>query len=106
MVVACKRLTGTHSTVEFVTTALQPEDTEVGLLVIDAHGDFSWNSGNFPIDVASIIPPPQVVSVPDAALADGLRRELDLAPGDPITSHRMLSLSGIISRQGCRPYRD
>ena len=90
-VLACKRLTGTHSTVEFVTTDLRPEHTRVGLLVIDVHGDFSWGSPNFPIDVASIIPPPQVVSVPDAHLAAKLRTILDLDPGDPITSHGMLS---------------
>ena len=90
-VLACKRLTGTHSTVEFVTTDLRPEHTRVGLLVIDAHGDFSWGSPNFPIDVASIIPPPQVVSIPDAHLAATLRTRLDLDPGDPITSHEMLS---------------
>ena len=109
LVVACKRLTGTHSTVEFVTTALQLEDTDVTLSVIDVHGNFS--NRFFPIDVASIIPPPQVVSVPDALLADALRRELDLAPGDPITSHGMLSLWDIIlgrpqAKWLIRPYWD
>ena len=92
-VVACKRLTGTHSTVEFVTTALLPKDTDMTLSVIDVHGNFT--NRFFPIDVASIIPPPQVVSVPDAHLAAVLRRELDLAPGDPITSHRMLLLRSL-----------
>ena len=92
-VVACKRLTGTHSTVEFVTTALLPKDTAVTLSVIDVHGNFTLP--RFPIDVASMIPPPQVVSVPDAHLAAVLRRELDLAPGDSITSHRMLSLRSL-----------
>ena len=92
-VVACKRLTGTHSTVEFVTTALLPKDTDVTLAVIDVHGNFTLP--RFPIDVASMIPPPQVVSVPDAHLADVLRRKFDLAPGDPITSHRMLSLRSL-----------
>ena len=91
LVVACKRLTGTHSTVEFVTTTLLPKDTDVTLSVIDVHGNFT--NRFFPIDVASIIPPPYVVSVPDAHLAAALRRELDLAPGDPITSHAMLSTS-------------
>ena len=88
-VVAYKRLTGTHSTVEFVTTALQPKDTDVTLSVIDVHGNF----GNrfFPIDVASMIPPPYVVSVPDVNLANLLRADLRMAPGDPITSHAMLS---------------
>ena len=90
-VLACKRLTGTHSTVEFVTTDFRPEHTRVGLHVIDVHGDFSWGSGTFPIDVASIIPPPQVVSIPDAVLAAKLRTILDLDPGDPITSDAMLS---------------
>ena len=93
IVIACKRLTGTHSTVEFVTTALLPKDTDVTLSVIDVHGNFSLP--RFSIDVASIIPPSRVVSVPDAHLAAVLRRELDLAPGDPITSHRMLSLRSL-----------
>ncbi len=93
MVVACKQLTGTHSTVEFVTTALLPKDTDVTLAVIDVHGNFSLP--RFSIDVASMIPPPQVVSVPDAHLADVLRREFDLAPGDPITSHRLLLLQSL-----------
>ncbi len=92
-VVASKRLTGTHSTVEFVTTALGAADTAttVTLQVIDVHGNFSNN--NFPIDVASMIPPPYVVSVPDAMLAQRLRGQVGIAPGDPITSHAMLSLS-------------
>ena len=90
-VLACKRLTGTQSTVEFVTTDFRPEHTLVGLQVIDPHGDFSFGGRSFPIDVASIIPPPQVVSIPDAVLAAKLRTILDLDPGDPITSHGMLS---------------
>ena len=93
VVVASKRLTGTHSTVEFVTTALgaADTDTEVVLQVIDVQGNFGNRS--FPIDVASMIPPPYVVSVPDASLAHLLRQEVGIAPGDPITSHTMLSLS-------------
>ena len=41
LVVAYKQLTGTHSTVEFVTTALGAADTNVTLVVIDAHGNFN-----------------------------------------------------------------
>ena len=101
LVVACKRLTGTHSTVEFVTTALGAADTDVTLSVIDVHGTFT--NRFFPIDVASIIPPPYVVSVPDVNLANLLRQKVGIAPGDPITSHGMLSTSlRVLSGGGSR----
>ena len=105
-VVAYKRLTGTHSTVEFVTTALGAADTTVYLCVIDAHGNFSIN--NFPIDVASMIPPPPGCVNTGCPLAANLRTILDLAPGDPITSHAMLSLWTLWGggMEDCRPYRD
>ena len=39
---ACKRLTGTNSTIEFVTTALTPKTGGVSLQMIDVHGNISW----------------------------------------------------------------
>ena len=81
-VIGCKRLTGTSSTVEFVTTELIPRDSSVWLHVIDVHGNFSWS--NFPIDITSLLPPPKVVSIPDANLAAAVR-------GTP-TTHTMLNL--------------
>ena len=107
-VVACKRLTGTHSTVEFVTTALGAADTDVTLSVIDVHGTFT--NRFFPIDVASMIPPPYVVSVPDVNLANLLRQKVGIAPrrSNHITWDAIYIITGIIGRQieDCRPYRD
>ena len=84
---ACKRLTGTSSIVEFVTTDLIPKTKSVQLQVIDAHGNFSWNE-QFPIDVTSLLPPSKVVSIPDANLAAAVQHEI----GWPITTHTMLNL--------------
>ena len=86
-VIGCKRLTGTNSTVEFVTTELIPRNRSVWLQLIDVHGNFSW-SENFPIDITSLLPPPEVVSIPDANLAAAVRGTL----GGRITSHTMLDL--------------
>ena len=83
---ACKQLEGTSSTVEFVTTALTLRSNSVTLLVIDVHGNLK--SGHYPIDLASLLPPPKVVSIPDANLTAIVRRTL----GERITSYTMLDL--------------
>ena len=82
--IACKQLTGTSSVVEFVTTELTPKSDSVSLQVIDVHGNFSWNE-KFPIDITSLLPPPEAVSIPDAHLAAAVR-------GTP-TTHTMLNLT-------------
>ena len=87
---ACKRLTGTRSTVEFVTTALPPKTEYVSLQMIDVHGNISW--GGYPIDMTSLLPPREVVSIPDTNLAAAVREASGLAQGDAITSHTMLEL--------------
>ena len=85
---ACKRLTGTRSTVEFVTTALPPKTESVSLQMIDVHGNISW-SELYPIDVTSLLPPPEVVSIPDANLAAAVRETLG---ENALTSRTMLEL--------------
>ena len=54
---ACKQLNSTSSTVEFVTTALTPKNDSVYLRIMDVHGSIS-QSQSYPIDVASLLPPP------------------------------------------------
>ena len=88
---ACKRLTGTSSTVEFVTTALIPKNRRINLRIIDVHGNITARS--FPIDVASLLPPPEVVSILDDSLAWEVRGTLRLSPGDALTTHTMLNLT-------------
>ena len=89
--IACKRLNGTSSTVEFVTTELTPKNESVFLRIIDVHGNISW-SQSYPIDVTSLLPPPEVVSIPDTNLAATVRETLGLPPGIALTSHTMLNL--------------
>ena len=88
-VIGCERLTGTNSTVEFVTTELIPRSRSVGLQVVDVHGNIS-QSKKFPIDITSLLPLPEVVSIPDVNLAAAMRETLGQAA---LTSHTMLELS-------------
>ena len=88
--IACKPINGRNTTVEFVTTRLTRGSTTVGLKVMDVHGNFTTQG--FPIDIAHLLPSPEVVSVPDPNLAEALRARLVLAPTDPITQLDMLGL--------------
>ena len=84
----CKRLNGnSNRTVEFVTPYLTPESRSVSLQMIDVNGNLFW-SENYPINVTSLLPPPEVVSIPDVNLAAAVRREVG-----NITTHTMLNLT-------------
>ena len=87
---ACKGLTDISSGIEFVTTELVPRNKSVSLVVMDVHGNFS-SSQKFPIDVTSLLPPPETVSIPDANLAAAVGHEIGL----PITTHTMLNLTSL-----------
>ena len=93
---ACKGLTGTNTIVEFITTVTLKTGF-VQLQLIDVHGNISW-SESYPIDVASLLPPPEVVLIPDANLAAAVRETLGLAQGGAITSHTMLELRFLDAR--------
>ena len=77
--------------IEFVTTELATRSEKVGLSVIDVHGNF--HEQTFPIDVASLRPASEVVSIPDAELAAAIRENLSLASGAAITKLDMLDLT-------------
>ena len=86
---ACEQVNGTtSSTVEFVTTGLAPTSEAVSLQVIDVHGHF-WRGELYPIDVTSLLPPSEVVTIPDPHLAAAIREEI----GDSITTHTLLHLT-------------
>ena len=88
---SCKTLHGSISTtVEFVTTDLTPKNRYVSLQVIDINRNFSWRE-DYRIDVLPLLPPPEVVSIPDPHFAAAIRESIDLAPNDAITTHTMLS---------------
>ena len=82
------------NTVEFVTPALTGSPatapTSVTLQVTDMHGNFAVHK--FPINIATLLPSPEVVPIPDANLVAALRRGLGIAPGDPITQLDMVRL--------------
>ena len=82
-------LNGTpNKTVEFVTTDLVPANKSLSLQVIDKRGNMSW-SERYSIDVASLLPPAEVISIPDANLAAAIREVI----GDSITTHTLLNLT-------------
>ena len=89
-VIACKRLNGKNTTVEFVTSQLTIGGGErVALQVMDVHGNFTRRS--FPINITDLLPPPEVVSVPDPNLATAMRTLLGLT-GNAITKLDILRL--------------
>ena len=90
-----KTLNGsTNTTVEFVTNLI-PNNKSVSLMVIDVHGNFTWDLQKFPINVPSLLPQAKVVSIPDANLAAAVRRTLRLSSNQAITTHSMLNLLGL-----------
>ena len=70
---------------------MTPKNRYVSLQVIDINRNFSWRE-DYRIDVLPLLPPPEVVSIPDPHLAAAIRESIDLAPNDAITTHTMLSL--------------
>ena len=88
-VIACTRVTENKATVEFLTTQLIGGNWIV-LRVMDLHGNFTEHS--FQIDVAPLLPPPEVISIPDSNLAAAIRETLGLAFGEAITDLAMLRL--------------
>ena len=90
-VIACKRLNGQSDVYEFeLIPTLHGNPNDILLRVIDVHGNFTeqW----YPINIAALLPPPKVVSIPDANLATAIREELNLAPGDAFTQWNLLKL--------------
>ena len=98
--IGCQQLNREKSSiVEFVTTGVTPEREWVQLSVIDVHGKKA--SKRFPIDVPSLLPPPEpieVVSFPDLNLRKAVREALNLSADEDITTRTMLWLRQLESR--------
>ena len=90
--IACKQLNGNPSpaVVNFLTTALTHEDTSVSVQVIDGHGTVAVFPA-FAIDIASLLPPPKAVLIPDPNLAAAVRKNI----GNAITTHTLLNLTDL-----------
>ena len=90
----CKRLNGnTRSTFEIITTYLLPKhkQTTIYLRVIDMQGNI-YDRGPYPINVTDLLPPDEVVTIPDANLAAAVRKALGLNSGATLTNYMMLDL--------------
>ena len=91
--VGYKYLNGnSSSTVEFVTTDLTLQNSSLWLWTMDVHGNID-GSQEFPIDITSIIPPPETISIPDQHLAAAVQQEIG-----NITTHSMLNLFKLDAR--------
>ena len=89
----CKSLNGSSNTIEFITTELvEGPATEVWLQVMDRHGNIIQE--RFEVNIISLLPPSEVVSLSDTNLAAAIRKSksLSLTPGNPITQLDMLGL--------------
>ena len=89
----CKSLNGSNTTIEFITTELFPVNEQVMLQVIDVHGNFKYSI--FPIDITSLIPRSEAISIPDKNLEAAIREELGIARGTDITQLDMHGLRAI-----------
>ena len=50
---------------------------------------------SYPINIASLLPPPKVVSIPDTKLAAAIRKALNLATGDSFTQWNLTELRSL-----------
>ena len=93
----CRLLDAESDTIEFVTSELiDPFQDEVTLQVIDKHGGMKRQK--FPINIASLLPRPKVVSVPDRNLAAAVRKAAGLTPNARITDQAMQRLARLEAR--------
>ncbi len=88
----CKQLNSeTSDTIEFISEELIVEPVDrITLQIIDVNGNITW--ATFLVDIASIVPPPKVVSIPDPNLAAAIRTELKLTTDDDLTDRAMQTL--------------
>ena len=92
-VIAYQSLSGNRATVEFVTHELLDGNLII-LRVIDKHGNFTLHS--FRIEITDVLPPPEIISIPDPNLAAAIRGTLNLS-GNNITQLDMSALVGLIA---------
>ena len=89
----CKPLSTNRATIKFVTTQLSPACKYIVLCVIDEHGNFI--SQRFPIDITSLLPDSEPISIPDANLAASIRESLGFALDTTITQNDMLGVENL-----------
>ena len=90
-VLACKKLDGKKTTLEFITADLTDLTRRVYLRLIDVYGNFTVH--RFPIDMGDLLQPGEIISISDPNLASAVRETLGLALDDTITQLVMLRLT-------------
>jgi Leucine-rich repeat (LRR) protein len=90
-VIACKKLDGKKTTLEFITADLTDLTPRIHLRLIDVYGNFTGHT--FPIDMGDLLQPGEIISIPDPNLASAVRETLGLALNDTITQLVMLRLT-------------
>ncbi len=94
-VIACKKLDGKKTTLEFITADLTDLTPRIHLRLIDVYGNFTGHT--FPIDMGDLLQPGEIISISDPNLASAVRETLGLAPDDAITQLVMLRLTRRLS---------
>ncbi|MCG9132130.1 leucine-rich repeat domain-containing protein [Candidatus Poribacteria bacterium] len=95
----CKQLNGdTSDTIEFISEALIAEPADrITLQIIDVNGNITW--ATFLVDIASAVPPPKAISIPDPNLAAAIRSQLGLGIDDRITDQAMRRLTRLDAKE-------
>ena len=89
--IGCQMLDGQTQRVEFLSSELTSAPERVMLQFMDDLGNITW--ATFLVDIASLLPRPKIVSIPDRNLAAAIRTELELTPRAPITDQVMQRLT-------------
>ena len=91
--IGCQELDGQTQRVEFLSSELTSAPERVMLQFMDDLGNITW--ATFLVDIASLLPPPKVVSIPDPNLKQAIRSQLGLASGDTLTDRAMKKLGSL-----------
>ena len=91
--IGCQELDGQTQQVEFLSSELTSAPERVMLQFMDDLGNITW--ATFLVDIASLLPPPKVVSIPDPNLKQAIRSQLGLASGDMLTDRAMKKLGSL-----------
>ena len=98
MLIGCQELDGQTQTVEFTTTELTAVSADrVVLQFMDNLGNITW--ATIRVDIADLLPPPKVVSIPDQNLAAAVRDALELDRNARITDRQMLKLRRLDAKE-------
>ena len=89
--IGSQALDGHTQRVEFLSLELTSAPERVMLQFMDDLGNITW--ATFLVDIASLLPPPKVVLIPDANLAADVRKALGLGQNAPITQQAMQRLT-------------